>query len=172
MERQGGVAPIGAHAPDHYPSFLLLPFWDNAVYWENLEVWKDGWSRRVGWRPEEYERRFRSRKRPWSGFTGVEGALRLLASHGVFQRSGGNYAHNTLSRALRSDHPHSMRAYVRLVGLPLFWKSWGELEQAVRSGKPWVADIFGYRRQQRPAAREVRPIPADCFGRQASRPMG
>ena len=30
----------------------------------------------------------------------------------------------TLSRALRSDHRHSMRAYVRLVGLPVFWKSW------------------------------------------------
>jgi predicted transcriptional regulator len=74
----------------------------------------------------------------------LDRVLRLLASHGVFQRSGGNYAHNTLSRALRSDHPHSMRAYVRLVGLPLFWKSWGELEQAVRSGKPWFADVFGY----------------------------
>lgn len=70
--------------------------------------------------------------------------LRLLASHGVFQRANGNYAHNALSRALRSDHPQSMRAYVRLVGLPVLWKSWGELDQTVRSGKPAVADVFEY----------------------------
>ncbi len=70
--------------------------------------------------------------------------LRLLASHGVFQRCGGMYAHNALSRALRSDHPHSMRAYVRLVGLPVLWKSWGALEDVVRSGKPAASDIFAY----------------------------
>src|SRR3977135_3995530 len=29
---------------------------------------------------------------------------RLLASHGVFDRRRGKYAHNDLSRALRSDH--------------------------------------------------------------------
>jgi hypothetical protein len=46
--------------------------------------------------------------------------LRLLASHGIFERRDGRYGHNILSRALRSDHPQSMRAYVRLVGLPLF----------------------------------------------------
>jgi predicted transcriptional regulator len=70
--------------------------------------------------------------------------LRLLASHGIFERCNGRYAHNTLSRGLRSDHPQSMRAYVRLVGLPLFWKSWGSLEDVVRNGKPAVPDIFGY----------------------------
>lgn len=70
--------------------------------------------------------------------------LRLLASHGIFKRRNGQYAHNALSLALRSDHPQSMRAYVRLVGLPLFWKSWGSLEDVVRSGKPAVTDIFGY----------------------------
>src|SRR5690242_12820949 len=70
--------------------------------------------------------------------------LRLLASHGVFQRRGNRYVHNALSRALRDDHPHSMRAYVRLVGLPVFWKSWGALEEVVRSGKPAVSDFFAY----------------------------
>src|SRR5256884_7840384 len=52
----------------------------------------------------------------------LDRVLRLLASHGVFDRRSGKYAHNALSRALRSDHPQSMRAYVRLVGLPVFWK--------------------------------------------------
>jgi hypothetical protein len=74
----------------------------------------------------------------------LDRVLRLLASHGVFDRRSGKYAHNALSRALRSDHPQSMRAYVRLVGLPVFWKSWGALEQVVRSGKPAVSDIFSY----------------------------
>ena len=74
----------------------------------------------------------------------LDRVLRLLASHGIFQRRDGKYAHNALSRALRSDNPHSMRAYVRLVGLPVFWNSWGSLQQVVRSGKPAVNDIFGY----------------------------
>jgi O-methyltransferase domain len=77
----------------------------------------------------------------------VDRVLRLLASHGVFDRRSGKYVHNELSRALRSDHPQSMRAFVRLVGLPVFWKSWGALEQVVRSGKPAVSDIFTYFRE-------------------------
>ena len=77
----------------------------------------------------------------------LDRVLRLLASHGVFDRRHGKYVHNELSRALRSDHPQSMRAYVRLVGLPVFWKSWGALEQVVRSGKPAVSDIFAYFRE-------------------------
>jgi O-methyltransferase domain/Dimerisation domain len=75
---------------------------------------------------------------------GLDRVLRLLASHGVFDRRGSKYVHNTLSRALRSDDPQSMRAYVRLVGLPVFWESWGALEQVVRSGKPAVSDIIAY----------------------------
>src|SRR5437870_13899248 len=74
----------------------------------------------------------------------MDRVLRPLASHGAFHRRGGKYVHNALSRALRSDHPHSMRAYVRLVGLPVFWRSWGALEQVVRTGKPAVSDIFAY----------------------------
>jgi len=74
----------------------------------------------------------------------LDRVLRLLASHGVFELCGGKYAHNALSRALRNDHPQSMRAYVRLVGLPVFWQSWGALEEVVRSGKPAVSDIFAY----------------------------
>ena len=77
----------------------------------------------------------------------LERVLRLLASHGVFVRGGGTYRHNALSRALRSDHPQSMRAYVRLVGLPLFWNSWGALEQVVRTGKPAPDDVFAYFKQ-------------------------
>jgi O-methyltransferase domain len=84
----------------------------------------------------------------------LDRVLRLLASHGVFKREGGNYVHNALSRALRSDHPQSMRAYVRILGVPVIWNSWGGLEQSVRSGKPVVEDIFGYFREH-PAEMEI-----------------
>jgi len=70
--------------------------------------------------------------------------LRLLASHGVFERRAGKYGHNELSRALRSDHPQSMRAYVRLLGLPVLWDNWGKLGEVVRTGEPAVKDIFGH----------------------------
>ena len=84
--------------------------------------------------------------------------LRLLASHGVFERAvsqnGGKYGHNELSRALRSDHPQSMRAYVRLLGLPVVWDSWGKLGEVVRSGEPAVKDIFRYF-QARPDITEI-----------------
>jgi O-methyltransferase domain len=76
----------------------------------------------------------------------LDRALRLLASRGIFRRSGGMYSHNELSRALRNDDPHSMRAYVQLVGLPFFWNSWGTLEQVVRTGKPAMTDAFAYLR--------------------------
>jgi O-methyltransferase domain/Dimerisation domain len=79
----------------------------------------------------------------------LDRVLRLLASHGIFERRDGNYAHNELSRALRTDHPHSVRAYVRLVGLPVFWNSYGLLEQVIRTGEPAVntlepGGIFAY----------------------------
>lgn len=73
--------------------------------------------------------------------------LRLLAAHGVFEWSAGGYRHNELSRALRSDHPQSVRAYVRLLGLPVLWDSWGKLGEVVRTGAPVVKDIFGHFRQ-------------------------
>src|SRR2546429_1070685 len=34
--------------------------------------------------------------------------------------------------------------YTTLFRSPVFWKSWGALEQVVRSGKPAVTDIFAY----------------------------
>jgi O-methyltransferase domain len=71
----------------------------------------------------------------------LDRVLRLLASHGIFERRDGKYAHNQLSRALRSDDPHSVRAYVRLVGLPIFWNSYGVLEGVIRTGKPAVNAI-------------------------------
>ncbi|MCE7901745.1 MAG: hypothetical protein DYH20_03590 [Gammaproteobacteria bacterium PRO9] len=75
--------------------------------------------------------------------------LRLLASHGVFEACDGRFRHSTLSRMLRTDHPRSLRNYVRMFGLPPFWATFAELEQSVRSGQPMgdqviSGGIWGY----------------------------
>jgi hypothetical protein len=62
--------------------------------------------------------------------------LRLLAAHGVFEERADGYAHNAASRLLRSDHPESMLAYVRMGGMPAFWEPYTELDAAVQTGRP------------------------------------
>ena len=60
--------------------------------------------------------------------------LRLLCAHGVFESCDGKFRHSPASRMLRTDHPQSMRDYVRMFGLPPFWASFGEMEHSVRTG--------------------------------------
>ncbi len=62
--------------------------------------------------------------------------LRLLSAHGVFESRDGKFRHSPASRMLRTDHPQSMRDYVRMFGLPPFWAAFGEMEQSVRTGLP------------------------------------
>ena len=62
--------------------------------------------------------------------------LRLLAAHGVFELHQGRFRHTAASRLLREDHPDSMRAFVRLFGLPLFWDAYGVFGHSVRTGEP------------------------------------
>jgi hypothetical protein len=62
--------------------------------------------------------------------------LRLLSAHGVFVCQGEMFGHSSTSRLLRSDHPHSMRALVRLIGSPINWTIYEALEHAVRTGHP------------------------------------
>jgi hypothetical protein len=66
----------------------------------------------------------------------LDRALRLLSAYGVFQRFDGGYGHSAASRLLRADHPHSMRPMARMMGLPMFWASIGELEHSVRTALP------------------------------------
>jgi len=49
--------------------------------------------------------------------------LRLLASVGVFDWKDGTWHHTEASRFLRSDEPGSLRDYVRMLGLPVFWSA-------------------------------------------------
>jgi O-methyltransferase len=64
--------------------------------------------------------------------------LRLLAAHGIFEPRGDGYRHSEASRLLRSDHPMSMRAFSRMMGLPLFAATFNALEHSVRTGSPAV----------------------------------
>ena len=63
--------------------------------------------------------------------------LTLLECVGVFQGAGeGKWAHTEVSRWLRSDHPFSMRAFVRMTGLPFFWGGLGNLAHSAQTGSP------------------------------------
>jgi hypothetical protein len=66
----------------------------------------------------------------------LERVLRLLAAHGIFAHAAGGYVHTPASRLLRSDHPASLRGYVRMTGLPAFWNGFGDLAYALRTGRP------------------------------------
>ena len=62
-------------------------------------------------------------------------ALRLLAAHGIFERQGSNYAHTPTSCLLRSDHPQSMRSFIRMQGIPALWRMWEHLDYSLRTGR-------------------------------------
>jgi hypothetical protein len=61
--------------------------------------------------------------------------LRVLASHGIFEARDGAWAHTDQSKLLRSDHPESMRDYIRMIGMPIFWHAWEFAEHTVRTGE-------------------------------------
>jgi C-methyltransferase len=63
--------------------------------------------------------------------------LRLLAGYGVFAHGpGGTYRHTPASETLRTDHPKSLRAYVRMAGMPAYWDRFTELPETARTGRP------------------------------------
>jgi hypothetical protein len=61
--------------------------------------------------------------------------LRLLASVGVFEFRDGKWKQTEASRLLRSDHPGSLRDYVRMLGLPAFWSAFEDLDHSLRTGE-------------------------------------
>ncbi|HET8555153.1 MAG TPA: methyltransferase [Rhodanobacteraceae bacterium] len=60
--------------------------------------------------------------------------LRLLCAHGVFAVDGHTIVHTPVSRLLRSDHPQSMRAFARMLGLDINWRIFKSLGQSVHTG--------------------------------------
>ena len=71
----------------------------------------------------------------------LDRVLRLLATHGVFAGVGGAYEHTESSRLLRSDHPRSMRAFSRMMCLPVFTATLGQLQHSVRTGSPALEQV-------------------------------
>lgn len=66
----------------------------------------------------------------------LDRVLRLLSAYGVFESQGNAFRHSPASRLLRTDHPQSMRALVRMFGLPINWTICGALEESVKTGLP------------------------------------
>jgi hypothetical protein len=69
--------------------------------------------------------------------------LRLLVAHGVFTQEDNFYRHTPVSELLRTDHPHSMRSFARMMNLPIFMKSFAGLTQTAKTGRPAV-DFAGF----------------------------
>jgi hypothetical protein len=61
--------------------------------------------------------------------------LRALAAHGIFEERDGAWAHTDESRLLRKDDPTSMRDYIRMLGMPAFWRTWEYMEHSARTGE-------------------------------------
>lgn len=68
--------------------------------------------------------------------------LRLLSAHGVFEAEGDRFRHSPASHLLRSDHPRSMRAFARMIGLPVNWTLYGAMEHSLRTGRPATEEIL------------------------------
>jgi hypothetical protein len=68
--------------------------------------------------------------------------LRLVSAFGIFAEHPDGFEHTSASRLLRSDHPNSMRSFVRMTGLPIVWKSFEELTHAIRDGEPASGRVF------------------------------
>jgi O-methyltransferase domain/Dimerisation domain len=71
----------------------------------------------------------------------LDRVLRLLAAHGIFESKNGAWAHTAASQLLRDDHPQSVRAFLRLMGLPFIWQSWAQMEHSLRTGEPGVTKL-------------------------------
>ena len=61
--------------------------------------------------------------------------LRVLSAEGIFEARGGAWAHTPASRLLRSDHPQSMRSFVRMIGLNVYWRGFEYFGDALRTGQ-------------------------------------
>jgi hypothetical protein len=62
-------------------------------------------------------------------------AMRVLCTHGIFERQADGYGHTPASRLLRSDHPQSMRSFVRMQGIPALWHIWEHFDHSLRTGR-------------------------------------
>lgn len=59
--------------------------------------------------------------------------------------SEGHFAATPVGALLRADHPESERPWALLLGAPPIWQPWGELYEAVVSGRPAFERVYGER---------------------------
>ena len=113
----------------------------------------------------------------------LDRVLHLLASQGTFARDADGYRHTEASRLLCTEHPMSMRAFARMMGMPVIRASFDHLEHSVRTGSPaieltaagglWAylmahpeeAQIFGQAMTGKAAADTAAVLGAYDFGR-------
>jgi hypothetical protein len=70
--------------------------------------------------------------------------MRMLAGKGIFaEHTDGRFALNSISDALRSDVPGSVRGLALFFGHPRHWEHWGHLPYSVRTGAPAADDLRG-----------------------------
>lgn len=73
-------------------------------------------------------------------------ALRVVSAYGIFERRNDvsghtSFTHTPASRLLRTDHPQSMRSFVRMVGNTFNWKTFGLLAHSIRTGESAAEQI-------------------------------
>jgi SAM-dependent methyltransferase len=71
----------------------------------------------------------------------LERVMRLAADHGVFAKCRDGWVHTPSSELLRSDHPQSLRAFVRFIGGDIGWRAAGLLAHTARTGETAVRAI-------------------------------
>ncbi|MEU6802230.1 methyltransferase [Streptomyces neyagawaensis] len=70
--------------------------------------------------------------------------LRALTCYGVFaERPDGTFVHTDMSRQLREDAPDSLHFIALWCTEPWTWDAWPMLDEAVRSGRNVVEDLYG-----------------------------
>lgn len=68
--------------------------------------------------------------------------LRLLETHGLFScDDAGRWANTPGSQRLRSDHPMSLRPFVRMSGQPINWGAFTALDRTLRTGEPGLLAV-------------------------------
>ncbi|MEU5087436.1 methyltransferase [Streptomyces sp. NPDC021356] len=90
--------------------------------------------------------------------------LRALTCYGVFEeRPDGTFAHTDMSRLLREDDPNSLRNISLWCTEPWTWDAWPKLDEAVRTGRNVVEDLYG--KEFFVYLNEDAPESADVFNR-------
>lgn len=70
--------------------------------------------------------------------------LHTLSCYDIFaELPDGTFEHTDVSRLLREDDPNSLRAIALWCTEPWTWDAWPRLDEAVRTGRNVVEDLYG-----------------------------